>query len=501
MEIFAEGFALFAQWPVLVAMVIGTVLGMVVGAIPGIGPAQLIPISIPVTFTMAPVPALMFLLGEFIGGIYAGSISAILVNSPGTPASIATTFDGYPLARAGKAGKALKMALYGSVIGDLISTAILIVVAERIARIALKFGPAEIAAVIVFSLTLVAAVAGRSLVLGFVSAIAGGLLASVGMDSITGTTRFAFGVVELLSGIGLLPLIMGLFAVSEILVLAEHRITGQTGEIRDLRDETAENRRLTLAEVWSVRGALTRGAATGIGVGSLPGLGASVAAILAYGWARRSSKNPEAFGTGCLEGLAAPECANNAETSGALLPFLTLGIPGSALIAMLGGAFLLHGLEPGPLLFEEHGDKIYALYCGLIAINLVMLVVGLAGMNLFHYVVKVPTDILFSIVLILCVSGVFAVSASLHEVSVMLIFGVVGYGMRKLDIPIPPLLIAFLLVPMLEHSFRQALLISGGSLMIFITHPISAGFLLATVAWLVFRAIRNRRRPDAQADE
>ncbi len=242
MDKIVTGFGLFFDWGPLLAMTVGTVLGMIVGAIPGIGPAQLIPISIPVTFTMAPVPALMFLLGEFIGGIYAGSISAILVNSPGTPASIATTFDGYPLARAGKAGKALKMALYGSVIGDLISTAILIVVAERIARIALKFGPAEIAAVIVFSLTLVAAVAGRSLVLGFVSAIAGGLLASVGMDSITGTTRFAFGVVELLSGIGLLPLIMGLFAVSEILVLAEHRITGQTGEIRDLRDETAENR-------------------------------------------------------------------------------------------------------------------------------------------------------------------------------------------------------------------------------------------------------------------
>ena len=493
MEIFADGFTLFAQWPVLVAMVVGTVLGMIVGAIPGIGPAQLIPISIPMTFTMEPVSALMFLLGEFIGGIYGGSISAILVNSPGTPASIATTFDGYPLARAGKAGKALKMALYGSVIGDLISTAILIVVAERIARIALKFGPAEITAVIVFSLTLVAAVAGRSLVLGFVSATAGGLLAIIGMDSITGTTRLVFGVVELQKGIGLLPLIMGLFAVSEILILAEKRFTGRTSDARNLQVETAENRRLTLGEVWSVRGALSRGAFTGIGVGSLPGLGASVAAILAYGWARRSSRDPEAFGKGSLEGLAAAECANNAETSGALLPFLTLGIPGSALIAMLGGAFLLHGLEPGPLLFEEHGDKIYALYCGLIAINLVMLVVGLGGMNLFHYIVRVPTDILFSIVLVLCVGGVYAVSSSLHEVSVMLIFGVVGYGMRKIDIPIPPLLIAFLLVPMLEHSFRQALLISGGSLWVFVTHPIAAGFLFCTVAWVMFQAIRNRR--------
>ena len=434
----------------------------------------------------------MFLLGEFVGGIYGGSISAILVNSPGTPASIATTFDGYPLARAGKAGKALKMALYGSVIGDLLSVGVLILVAERVAQFALRFGPAEITSVIVLSLTLVAAVAGRSIVLGFISAILGGLLASVGMDSITGTTRFTFGIIDMQTGIGLLPLIMGLFAISEILVLAEQRIIGPS-EVVATHGGSAAERGLSLREVWGVRGALLRGALTGIGVGSLPGLGASVAAIIAYGWAKRRSAHPEAFGHGSLEGIAAPECANNAETSGALLPFLSLGIPGSALIAMLGGAFLIHGLEPGPLLFQEHGDKIYALYCGLISINLVMLVVGLAGMNLFHYVVKVPRDILFAIVFVLCATGVYGVAASVYDVWLMLIFGVWGYLMRKLDMPIAPLLIAFLLVPMLERSFRQALLISGGDPMTFVTHPISAGFLLATVLWIAFRVTQGRR--------
>ena len=293
-------------------------LGMIVGAIPGIGPAQLIPISIPITFTMEPVTALMFLLGEFIGGIYGGSIVAILVRSAGTPASIATTFAGYPMARAGKAGKALKLALFGSVIGDLISTAVLILVAERLAKLALKFGPAEITTVIIFSLTLVVALAGKSLIKGFISATIGGFLAVVGLDSITGTERLTFGSVELLSGIGLVPLIIGLFAVSEILSIAEERFRGIIDEIQDFREEKKENRNVSFRELWSIRGALTRGAITGIGIGSLPGLGVSVASLLAYGWARRASKNPEAFGKGCLEGVGAPESANNAETSGAL---------------------------------------------------------------------------------------------------------------------------------------------------------------------------------------
>jgi putative tricarboxylic transport membrane protein len=242
-----------------------------------------------------------------------------------------------------------------------------------------------------------------------------------------------------------------------------------------------------------VRGALLRGAVTGIGVGSLPGLGASVAALLAYGWVRRTSARPEEFGHGRLEGIAAPECANNAETAGALLPFLSLGIPGSALIAMLGGAFLIHGLEPGPLLFQEHGDKIYALYFGLIAINLVMLAAGLAGMNLFHYVVRVPRDILVSLVFVLCATGVYGVAASFYDIWLMLVFGVWGYLMRKLGIPIAPLLIAFLLVPMLERSFRQALLISGGDPTIFLTRPISAGFLLVAALWIGWRILQGGR--------
>jgi len=384
------------------------------------------------------------------------------------------------------------MALFGSVVGDLVATTVLILLAERLARLSLEFGPAELTAVIVLSLTLVVAVAGRSLAKGLMAATFGALLAVIGTDSITGTPRLIFGVMPLLSGIGLVPMIMGLFAVSEILLLAEDRPLTRMGAALDLRRESAENRRLSLGELWRTRGALARGSAVGVVIGIIPGLGASVAAMLGYGLARRYSRTPEAFGQGSLEGVAAPEAANNAETSGALLPFIVLGIPGSSLVAMLGGAFLVHGMEPGPLLFQAHGDKMYAVYFGLYAVNFVMLAFGLGCMGLFHYIVKVPRDILLAAVFVLSVVGTYAIEASLTDVWVMLIFGLIGYVMRRMDVPTAPLLIAFLLVPQLEHSLRQALLISGGSLAIFAERPIAVGILLATVAWLAYRLYRGR---------
>lgn len=493
MDQLAAGFLLFIDWHALVMLTVGTVIGIIVGAIPGIGPAQLIPLSLPITFSMQPVPALLFLLGEFVGGVYGGSITAILVNTPGTPASVATTFDGYQLACQGKAGKALKLALVSSVVGDVISTTLLLFLAERLAHFSLLIGPAEVVSILVLSLTLVVAVAGPSLTKGFMSAALGGLLAMVGTDSITGTPRLVFGVPELLPGIGLVPLIMGLFAISEILVLAERRLRGEDAKVLDLRAELPENRRLSFGEVWSLRWVMLRSAILGIMVGAIPGLGASVAAMLGYGYARRHSRHPELFGHGSLEGVVGPEAAKNAETSGGLLPFFVLGIPGSALVAMLGGAFLLHGMDPGPLLFQAHGDKMFAIYFGLYGVNVVMLVVGLAGMNLFHYVVRIPRDLLFAIVFILSVVGTYAIDSSMLDIWMVLVFGLVGYFMRKVGIPVAPLLIAFLLVPLLEHNLRQALLISGGSFSVFVESPIAAGFLLLTAAWLAWRGYSSRR--------
>lgn len=496
MDQLAAGLSLFLTWQCLFAMTVGTIIGITVGAIPGIGPAQLLPLSLPLTFAMQPVPAILFLLGEFVGGIYGGSVTAILVNTPGTPASIATTFDGYPLAKQGKAGKALKMALVGSVVGDIIATAVLIVLAERLARMSLAFGPAELVGVILLSLTLVVAVEPSSVTKGFISASLGGLLALVGSDSITGTSRLVFGLPALLNGVGIVPLLMGMFSISEILLLAERRFTGDDYRTIDIKKETKENRSLSFAEIWGTRGAMMRGSLVGVVIGIIPGLGSSAAAMLGYGYARRGSKDPESFGKGSLEGIAAPETANNAETSGALLPFFVLGIPGSSLVAMLGGAFLMHGMDPGPKLFQEHGDKMYAIYIGLFAINIVMLVVGMFCMGLFAYIVRVPRDILLAGVVVLSVVGTYAIESSMTDVWLMLVFGLMGYGMRKAGMPVSPLLIAYILIPILEHNFRQALLISGGSLRIFTDRPIAAtliAFTLAWVAWRVFGVLRSAR--------
>jgi len=493
MDLILAGAELFFQPGPLLALCAGTILGVVIGAIPGLGPVQLIPLSIPFTLFMDPASALIFLFAEYIASIYGGSITAILIRTPGTPASIATTLDGYPLARAGKAGKALQLALFASVIGDLVSTGFLIAVAQAMSELALKFGPAAITAVIIFSLTLVASTVGDSILRGVLAAGIGAMLALIGTDPITGTPRLTFGVVELQTGIGLLPMIIGLFTIAEMMILAERRRRPEQITTISLAGARPEDRRLSLRELWSVRGALTRGSLLGVWLGILPGLGSSAAALLAYGWAQRSSRTPELFGKGSLEGIAAPEAANNAETSGALLPFLTLGIPGNSVIAILGGAFILHGLVPGPLLFQKSGDVVYALYWGLIFINLVMLVAGLAMLRYVHYVVFIPTGALFAVVFGLSVVGVYGVSTSLFDVWLTVAFGLAGYAMHRLRLPVPPLLITFLLVPMLEEASRQALILAHGNPLVFVREPLAGSLVLLTAGWLAWRVWSMRQ--------
>ena len=487
MEYAVAGAALFFNLSPILALCAGTLLGIIIGAIPGLGPVQLIPLSIPFTLFMDPTSALIFLFAEYIASIYGGSISAILLRTPGTPASIATVFDGYPLARSGKAGKALQLALVASVIGDLVSTGVLITVAQTMAEIALKFGPAAIASVVIFSLTMVAGTVGDSLARGLLAACIGAMFALIGTDSITGTPRFTFGITQLQTGIGLLPLIMGLYTISELFVLSEQGMRSKDVATVQRSDARAEDSRVSLKEIWALRGALTRGSVLGVALGILPGLGSSAAALLAYGWAQRASKEPHLFGKGSLEGVAAPEAANNAETSGALLPFLTLGIPGNSVIAILGGAFILHGLVPGPLLFQKSGDVVYSLYYGLVFINLFMLLIGFLVLRYVHYVVYLPLNALFAICFGLSVVGVYAVSTSMFDVWLLICFGFLGYCMHKFSLPIAPLLITFLLVPMLEESLRQALILSRGDVTAFVRDPIAAGFLLLTAGWLLYR--------------
>jgi putative tricarboxylic transport membrane protein len=479
----------FNHWT-LVALVAGTAIGIVTGAIPGIGPAQTIPISIPFTLGMEPITALAFLIGQYVGGIYGGSISAILINTPGTPASIATLYDGYPLARRGYAGKAIRIALQASVIGDLFATIVLILVAGYLAQVALRFGPAETAAIALLSMTLIVSVAGKHLLLGVISALTGAFLACAGIDSITGTPRFTFGLEGLQRGIDLVPMIIGLYAVAEILDEVMSRGSERAGST--LPPQEADQR-FRLRELWQARGALGRGTALGIVIGVLPGLGSSIAGLLAYSWERRVSKTPEEFGTGKIEGIVAPEAANNAETAGALLPFLTLGIPGSTIVAILGGAFMLHGLIPGPRLFVEKEVEVTALFIVLILSKLALFLLGSIGIGAWQKLLSLPRSLIMAMVLVLCFGGTYVLNSEIFDLWVVLAFGVLGVLMRRVNVPREPLLIAFILAPMFEFSLRQALIIAGGDLLSIAAKPLVAGSLVLALASLVWQSSRYFR--------
>jgi putative tricarboxylic transport membrane protein len=323
-----NGFSLTFGLSNLLLMGVGMFIGITVGAIPGLGPLQLIPISIPFTFGMQPHSALMFLLSEYVGSIYGGSISAILLNTPGTPAAVATGIDGYPLAKQGKSGKALKIALYSSIFGDIFSTCVLIVGAVIVAQVAIKFGTPEMAAVILFSLTLTATVLGKSIIKGLISAVAGLIIGVVGSDPITGTPRMMFNLNELSQGIGLVPVMMGLFAVSEVFIQLEKRFSTYKIKGHLPKSEKKEDQIVSLREFLGAKRSVVLGSIVGTFFGAIPGVGASASAFAAYSVAQRTSRNPEKFGKGCLEGIASVEAANNATTASALIPFLTLGIPG-----------------------------------------------------------------------------------------------------------------------------------------------------------------------------
>jgi putative tricarboxylic transport membrane protein len=494
LENLLAGLSLTFDWLSLLLMGIGMFAGIIVGALPGLGPMQLIPISIPFTFWMQPYTALMFLLSEYVGSIYGGSISAILLNTPGTPAAVATGLDGHPLAKQGKIGKALKIALYSSIFGDIFSTCVLIVGAVILAEIAIKFGPPEMAAVILFSLALTATVLGKSAIKGLIAAVAGLIIGVVGSDPITGTPRMMFNLYELSQGVGLVPFIMGLFAVSEVFVQLGKKLSVQTIKGHLPHSDKKEDQRVSLREFLSVKKSVLLGTIVGTFFGTVPGIGASASAFAAYSAAQRMSRNPEKFGSGCLEGIASVEAANNATTASALIPFLTLGIPGCATVAVLAAAFMLHGVTPGPLIFIENGDVVYGIFVGLLFVNIIMLFEAQIGMKIFFKIVTgVPTAIIFPFVFVLCVAGTYATSNSILDVILMLFFGLMGYIMQKYEYPTAPFIISFILSPILERTMRQALVISHGSPIVFFTHPISLVFIILTVISISFVTVFMRK--------
>lgn len=478
------------RWEALAMIVAGNLLGMVIGALPGLTATMGMAIFSPLTFFMPPLVGIPFLLGLYKGGTYGGSISAILLGTPGTASNAATVMDGYPMAQRGRAGKALKAAIYASTIGDLFSDVVLVLAVGPLALIALKFGPPEFFALILFSLTVIATLAGRSMTKGLVSALLGVSLALVGIDPISGASRFTFGIADLQGGITFIPLMIGLFGLSEILVQISRPRESLT--VLGAREDRAANRvsfREILGGYWRT---VIRSALVGSALGALPGIGTETSCWVAYGMAKRASRNPERFGRGELEGVIAPEVGNNAVCGATLVPLLTFGIPGDVVTAVMMGAFIAQGLQPGPLLFRRHLDVIYGIYVALFLASLVMLVVATITIHLWVRVLRVPRALLYPVVLMLCVAGSYAINSSIFDVGLMVVFGVVGYGMRVAGFAVPPMVLAFILSPMLEQALTQSLIMSTGSPLIFFTRPIAALFMGLSLVSVFLLARRAR---------
>lgn len=479
LDLLGQGFALILNGPSLLAIVAGLLVGIVVGALPGLSATMAVALLSPFTFFMAPEVGIPFLLGLFKAAIYAGSIPAITINTPGTAAAAATVLDGHVLARQGHARKALEMSLYASVAGDLLATFVLIGLAGWLAGVALKFGPPEFVMLYALALITITSVSGRHAPRALLSASIGLLIACVGLDPMSGAQRFTFGSVDLLGGVSLIPVLIGLFALSEVFVQAEGALARVRAEAIELRGDAPG---VTAAEMRAVAPTVLRSTGIGVFVGILPGIGAEISTWLAYGSARRWSKHPERYGKGSLEGVAASESGNNAACPACLIPMTVFGIPGDTVTAVLIGAFVAQGLTPGPLLFQNNAPLVYSLFASLLIGNVLLLVIGYFGIRSFARITDIPPAVLYPAVVALCLAGSFAVNSSTSDVLLTIGAGFAGYLMRKLSMPAPPMVIAMLVAPGLENGLRQSLSMSGGSASIFFTRPLAATLLALIVA-------------------
>ncbi|SNT75425.1 tripartite tricarboxylate transporter permease [Paracoccus seriniphilus] len=485
------GLALVGNLQAVMSLAIGVVVGVIGGAIPGMSATMAVALTLPFTFAMPTIPALLLLLGVYKGGIFGGSIPAILIKTPGTPASSATILDGYPMAERGEAGRALGMALWASCTADLISNLALVLFAGWLASFAMNFGPPEFFTLILFSLTIIAGVSGESLLRGALSALLGLLLATIGLDLVYGTNRFTFGDPNMMGGLNFIAVLIGLFAIPEVLAMVLNP-TGHLGKARSLGKNW-----VTFADYRRSFRSIVRGSVIGVVLGSIPGIGAAPSAFLSYSEARRTSKNKDNFGKGEVEGVAAAEAGNNGVAGATLIPLLALGVPGDVITAIIIGAFMVHGLQPGPMMFVTNIDIIYGLFIGLILSSFLLFVIGSAAIKGFKYVADIPRRLLIPGVLILCIYGVFAVNNNLFDVGVMFVMGWLGFLMMRYHVPASPFLIAFILGPLLEDNFRQAMLMSGGSPAILVRGPITWFFWALTAITLVaiiragFRAVQN----------
>jgi len=472
---------------------LGALAGTIIGALPGIGPSAGLAILLPLTFGMNPTSAMIMMAGLYCGAMYGGTITSVLINVPGESSSVMTCLDGYQMALQGRAGKALGIAAIGSFIAGTLSVVFLMLLSIPLVKFALSFGPPEYFALMLMGLCTIAGLTGGSVLKALVGTFLGLLISTPGMDAFSGLPRLTFGLTGLLGGVDFLVVAVGLFGIGEVLYNAE--------QIMKMEFVTEK---IKIKEVWPNRAEwrasampITRGTIIGFLVGVLPGAGSTIASFMSYAAEKRFSKHPEQFGKGAIEGVAGPESANNSATGGAMVPLLTLGIPGSGTTAIMLGALMMFGLQPGPLLFQKNPDFVWGVIASMYIGNIMLLIMNIACIPLFVKILKIPNSLLFPLIMVFATVGVYSVDGNIFDVWMLYVFGVMGYFMKKFDMPPAPVVLSVVLGPMIERALRQSLTMSLGSYDIFYTRPISAALLLlglAAVLWPVIDMFRQRSR-------
>jgi len=480
------GFGMIFSVKTMLAMFTGTFVGYFIGAVPGLTSTLGIALLVPFTFGMNPIDGVVMLVTLYAAAEYGCAISAILLNAPGTPGAAATTLDGYAMAKNGQAGKALTLSILASGFGAFMSTVLLIFTAVPLATFALAFGPSEYFALAIFGLSIISTLGGKSLLRGFIALFIGLLAVTIGLDPVNGSFRYVFHP-RMVDGIPLLPALIGLFALSEVFVMLED-VEGKFAERRPIRGLGVEAS--FFREKWFT---FVSTSLMGYLIGVIPGAGTTIAAFVGYNEAKRLSKEPDTFGTGNPEGVVGPEAANNAAVSGALVPMLSLGVPGSPAIAVVMGALTIQGIQPGPLLFVKNPEIPYSIFASLLFTVPFMVIVGLFGLRVWMRVTDIPKSLLATCVTTICVIGAYSSSNSLYPVWVMIISGIIGYVLRKVDIPVAPIVLALVLGFMAEVNFRRAYIYSDGDLWIFFSHPITMILIILAIITITFPIVRKKR--------
>ena len=491
-----QGLLSILSWPQGALLVAGVTGGLLIGALPGFTSTMALVVLLPLSFTLAPIDGILLLIGVYVGGIGGGCIPAIALNIPGTPASAATTLDGFPLFnKIGRSEEALGIGVIASAIGGMTGALVLMTLAPQLSRFALRFGPAEYFALGVLGLTLVISVSGSSVVRGLFAAFVGAMLVMVGTDPMLGTARFTMGNVELLGGISYVAALIGLFGFSEVL---QGIFSARGVQVAKAKDGIWRLARVPLATVLRILPASLRSGGLGAFIGSIPGAGADIAAFVSYEVQKQLSRDSSSYGTGEPRGIAASEAGNNANAGGAMVPMLTFGIPGDAQTAVLIASLMLHGIRPGPMLFQEQAGFVWTIFAGLLLAQFIMLAAGLFLAQFVVRLVAQPTAVLFPVISVLCVVGAFSLNNSMFDVWLMLVFGVVGYVMKRMDVPVVPVVLAMILVPMVESELRRALMLTPGGFTSLFARPIFTTILAlaatSLVGSFVLQFIGTRRR-------